>query len=110
MPGVIEKLGVGQIISKQLLQSSTSIGANVEEGQAAQSGTDFIPKYSITRKKARETHYWFRLLAESQIVSLTQLDGLLIESNELIAILTAISLFLYSGCARTWDNCSSSPS
>lgn len=82
--------GVGQTISKQLLRSGTSIGANVEEGQAAQSRADFVSKYSIARKEARETHYWLRLLAESQIVSLTQIDGLLTESNELIAILTSI--------------------
>ena len=88
--GLSKNPGVGQTISKQLLRSGTSIGANVEEGQAAQSRADFVSKYSIARKEARETHYWLRLLAESQIVSPTQLDGLLTESNELIAILTSI--------------------
>jgi len=85
-----KKPGIGQTIGKQLLQSGTSIGANIEEGQAAQSRADFISKYSISRKEARETHYWLRLLAESQIVSPNQVDGLLTECNELIAILTSI--------------------
>ena len=87
---LLKKPGIGQTIGKQLLRSGTSIGANIEEGQAAQRRADFISKYSITRKEARKTHYWLRLLAESQIVSLNQVDGLLTESNELIAILTSI--------------------
>ena len=59
-PGVLRTLG------NQLLRSGTSIGANVEEGQAAQSEADFVSKYSIACKEARETHYWFRLLAASR--------------------------------------------
>src|SRR3954451_4339785 len=58
------------VISKQLLRSATSIGANVEEADAAQSKKDFIAKMSIASKEARETKYWLRLLNESQIVSL----------------------------------------
>jgi four helix bundle protein len=47
------------ILSKQILRSGTSIGANVEEAIGAQSKKDFISKLSIAYKKARETHYWF---------------------------------------------------
>ncbi|MEN6623665.1 MAG: four helix bundle protein, partial [Smithella sp.] len=50
------------IISKQLLRSGTSIGANIQEAQAAQSRNDFISKMSIASKEARETKYWLRLL------------------------------------------------
>lgn len=50
------------ILSKQLLRSATSIGANVEEAIAAQSKKDFINKMSIAAKEARETKYWLRLL------------------------------------------------
>ena len=82
--------GVARTMSKQLLRSGTSIGANVEEGQAAQSRADFASKYSIACKEARETHYWLRLLAKSQIVPENQVSGLLAECNELIAILTTI--------------------
>ena len=85
-----KKAGVAQTISKQLLRSGTSIGANVEEGQAAQSRADFASKYSIARKEARETHYWLRLLSESGILPDSQVNGLITECNELIAILTAI--------------------
>ena len=77
-------------MANQLLRSGTSVGANVEEGQAAQSEADFVSKYSIARKEARETHYWLRLLAESKIVSPGTLSDLMGECNELIAILTTI--------------------
>jgi len=50
------------IISKQLLRSGTSIGANIEEASAAQSKKDFLHKMSIASKEARETSYWLRLL------------------------------------------------
>ncbi len=82
--------GVARIMANQLLRSGTSIGANVEEGQAAQSDADFVSKYSIARKEARETHYWLRLLSESKIVPQDQLASLISESDELIAILTTI--------------------
>lgn len=56
------------VISKQVLRSGVSIGANVEEANAAQSKKDFISKMSIASKEARETKYWLRLLDKSQIV------------------------------------------
>src|SRR3990170_2668595 len=57
------------ILSKQLLRSGTSIGANVQEAQAAQSKKDFISKMTIASKEARETNYWLRLLAKSGYLS-----------------------------------------
>jgi four helix bundle protein len=53
------------VLSKQLLRSGTSIGANVEEAIAASSKSDFIHKLNITAKEARETSYWLRLLKDS---------------------------------------------
>ena len=50
------------VISKQLLRSATSIGANAEEGSAAQTKKDFITKMSIASKEARESRYWLRLI------------------------------------------------
>ena len=79
--------GVARTIANQLLRSGTSIGANVEEGQGAQSEADFVAKYSIARKEARETHYWLRLLAESKTVQPAKLTELITESDELIAAL-----------------------
>lgn len=82
--------GVGRTLGKQLLRSGTSIGANIEEGQGGQSKADFISKYSIASKEARETHYWLRLLAATNIVTGEKLDPLTKECDELIAILTSI--------------------
>ena len=58
------------VISKQLLKSGTSIGANVEEAMAGQTRRDFITKLSIASKEARETRYWLRLLDKSKLVDL----------------------------------------
>ena len=57
------------ILSKQLLKSATSIGANVEEATAAQSRKDFLSKMSIASKEARETTYWLRLLMKSNYIT-----------------------------------------
>ena len=56
------------VISRQLLRSATSIGANAEEANAAQTKKEFIQRMSIASKEARETRYWLRLLHKSQIV------------------------------------------
>lgn len=58
------------VLSRQLLKSGTSIGANIEEAIAAQSRKDFISKMSIASKEARETKYWLRLLDKSRLVEL----------------------------------------
>lgn len=77
------------ILSRQLLRSGTSIGANVEEAIAAQSRKDFISKMSIASKEARETRYWLRLLNKSKLVNLDYQPYL--ESIEhIINILTKI--------------------
>jgi four helix bundle protein len=72
------------------LRSGTSVGANIEEGQASQSQADFITKYATACKEARETHYWQRLLCAAEIIATPKLQELIIESNELTAILTTI--------------------
>ena len=82
--------GVGRTLANQLLRSGTSVGANVEEGQASQSRADFIRCYSIACKEARETNYWLRLLAASDVVEEPAVRELITEANELVAILTTI--------------------
>jgi four helix bundle protein len=77
------------VISKQLLRSGTSIGANVEEALAGQTKKDFIAKMAIASKESRETSYWLRLLQASNIVNLSY-EKCLSEINEIINILTAI--------------------
>ena len=85
-----EKPGTGRSLAKQLLRSGTSIGANVEEAQAAQSRADFVCKLSIALKETRETHYWLRLLTESEILKRELLAPITKESEELAKILGAI--------------------
>jgi four helix bundle protein len=77
------------ILSKQLLKSGTSIGANVEEATAGQSRQDFIAKLSIASKEARETRYWLRLLQASQLVKYDY-SPWLAGADEQIRLLTAI--------------------
>lgn len=77
------------VISKQLLKSGTSIGANIEEALAGQSKRDFITKMSISSKEARETKYWLRLLKQSELTSIN-VNDILIDVEELIKMLTAI--------------------
>jgi four helix bundle protein len=77
------------VISKQLLRSGTSIGANVEEALAGQSRKDFISKMAIASKEARETRYWLRLLQASSVVK-DDYSEYLKNIDELIRLLTAI--------------------
>jgi four helix bundle protein len=77
------------VISKQLLRSGTSIGANVEEATAAQSKKDFATKMSIASKEARETRYWLRLLNKSKLAEYDYINYLN-KIDELIRIITAI--------------------
>ncbi|BCX03603.1 MAG: hypothetical protein KatS3mg053_1541 [Candidatus Roseilinea sp.] len=77
-------------LGNQLLNSGTSIGANLEEAHAGQSRADFIAKCSIALKEARETHFWLRLLAATNQVSADQLKPLTQEAHEIVAILTTI--------------------
>ncbi len=76
-----------KIISNQLFRSGTSIGANVEEGQGAQSKADFINKYHIALKEARETSYWLRILIETETLPSHQLHPLLEECEEIKKII-----------------------
>ena len=78
------------ILSKQIVRSGTSIGANVEEASAAQSRKDFISKMSIASKEARETNYWLRLLRDSKLCKNVDTRDLIERSEEIIRILTAI--------------------
>ncbi len=77
------------VLSKQLLRSGTSIGANIEEATAAFSKKDFTHKMSISSKEARETKYWLRLLQKSNLTQIN-VEPQLIEIQNLINILTKI--------------------
>lgn len=77
------------VISKQVLRSGTSIGANVEESKQAESKLDFVHKLSIANKEAFETNYWLRLLRDSELITATQAESLIIDCEELQKILVA---------------------
>ena len=78
------------ILSKQILRSGTSIGANIRESKNAQSKADFISKMNIALKEADETAYWLELLWESEIIEKSQVKDLYELNTELIKLLTAI--------------------
>jgi len=79
-------------LSKQLLRSGTSIGANINEAQAGQSKKDFIAKMAIASKEARESKYWIRLLIETKYLDKESkhTESLLSEIEEIIKLLTSI--------------------
>lgn len=81
---------IDRTLVKQLMRAGTSVGANVEEAQAAQSDPDFIHKYGIALKEARETNYWLRLLVASECVPEQRVVELITEASELTRILAAI--------------------
>ena len=78
------------ILSKQILRSGTSIGANIAESQQAQSNADFISKLSIALKETSETKYWLRLMHATGYLTDKQADSMLADCSELEALLVAI--------------------
>ena len=78
------------ILSKQLLRSGTSIGANIAESQQAQSRADFISKLSIALKEAVETNYWLRLLHASDYLTESAFSSMITDCRELEKLLTSI--------------------
>ena len=78
------------VLSKQLLRSGTSIGANVEEAVGGCSRADFLHKITIAHKEARETSYWLRLLHDADYLTSTQFNSIHDQSLELIRILGSI--------------------
>lgn len=78
------------VLSKQLLRSGTSIGANVEEGIGGQSEKDFYSKLNISYKEARETHYWLRLLRDTNYLSEEETKSMLGDCDELLKIIGSI--------------------
>lgn len=78
------------VLSKQLLRSGTSIGANVSEAQRGQSKADFTAKMSIALKEASETEYWIKLLYRTEYLSKEQFESLNGDIQELIGLLMAI--------------------
>ncbi|MBR5246557.1 MAG: four helix bundle protein [Clostridia bacterium] len=78
------------VLSKQLLRSGTSIGANVAEAQRAQTKPDFHSKMSVAVKEAGETQYWIKLLYRTEYLTDKEFESLNADINEIIALLIAI--------------------
>jgi len=78
------------VLSKQLLRSGTSIGANVREAEHAESKADFIHKMAISLKEANESDYWIELLYQSSYISATEYSSIKPDIVELIKLLTSI--------------------
>ncbi len=75
------------VMSKQILRSGTSIGANIREAQNAQSTADFIHKLSISQKECDETMYWLELLNQSEYITEEEFNSLHLNANELLKML-----------------------
>ena len=84
------------VLSRQLLRSATSIGANYREANRGVSRADFSNKIGTVQKEASETQYWIELLMESGIAAKAAAESLHKESSELLAIFTAIGKKLKS--------------
>jgi four helix bundle protein len=88
--GVLVRRWTTRQFARQLVRAGTSVGANLEEAEAAQSKADFISKNRIALKEARETYYWLRILATTELVAPVRVEPLIVEANEIVAVLTAI--------------------
>ena len=82
------------VLSKQILRSGTSIGANIEESIGGQSDKDFLSKISISYKEARETIYWLKLLKETEYISDNEFESINVEAEEICKILAKIIITL----------------
>lgn len=82
------------VLSKQILKSGTSIGANVEEALGAQSKADFICKLAIAYKEARETHYWIRILRDSNFINEKEAASIVKDIEQILRIIAKIQITL----------------
>jgi four helix bundle protein len=78
------------VLSKQLLRSGTSIGANIREAHNAESEADFIHKLSIAQKECDETMYWLELLKDSDFLTQVEFESVYAEAVEILKILKSI--------------------
>jgi len=81
----------GYVIGRQVMRAGSSVGANVEEAQAASSKKEFTRRMEIAQSEAREVLYWLRLVAECGLVPKIRVADLLGEADELVRIITTIA-------------------
>ena len=78
------------VLSKQLLRSGTSVGANIREAEHGQSTADFIHKMAIAQKEINETIYWLELLNATDYLTLDQFESINTDAIEIIKLITSI--------------------
>ncbi len=88
------------VLSKQLLRSGTSIGANIREGLNAESKKDFIHKLAIAQKETDETLYWIELLKETDFIKETEFNSLSSDLNEILKIIRSIIITAKNNIAK----------
>lgn len=91
MFSTLPKSAVPQVLGRQVLRSGTSVGANYREASRARSKAEFISKVGDCLKEIDETEYWLGLLVRSGTVKADQMENLLDETNQLVAIFTSIN-------------------
>jgi four helix bundle protein len=94
----------GREIGRQVVRSSGSVGANLEEAQATLTRKDFINKVGLALRESRETLYWIRRIESNELLPSARLKELTNEWNELVAILTSIVKRLRSTSTEKEDN------
>ncbi|KKQ21376.1 MAG: hypothetical protein US33_C0003G0002 [Parcubacteria group bacterium GW2011_GWC1_36_9] len=92
------------VLSKQLLRSGTSIGANIEEALGGQSKKDFISKISVAYKEARETKYWLSLLRETKYMTQGELSPAFDSCEEILRIIGKIQKTSKENTGKLSDN------
>ena len=86
----LSRNSINNTLISQIVRSATSIGSNIEEAQGAHTKIDFTHCMNISKKEARETFYWLRMIKEMNLVIAKRLEPLLTENEEIIKILTTI--------------------
>jgi four helix bundle protein len=87
--GLLPRSIEGQVIGKQLIRSATSVGANYRAACRGRSKAEFIAKLGIVEEEADETAYWFELIIEGGLLELRNVEPMLREANEIVAIMAA---------------------
>lgn len=94
----------GDVLGRQLLRSATSVGANYRSACRAQSKPAFISKLAIAIEEADESQYWLEMIIEAGLLSQKKLAGLMRESDEIVAILTASSKTAKANLSKRINN------
>jgi len=88
--GKLPNNNIAQILGKQMLRSGTSVGANFREAVRARSKEEFIAKTNLSLQELEETEYWLELISESSQIKIPEINTMIKETNELIAIFVTI--------------------